>query len=653
MRMLIWLTIFSLSCAFRGVSAADLSNAQVEVKVAAAKPTSSYYWQTTAVGNSALLLTLFCRTCETAVRSGDIPLISVMRDSLGDESTENDRLTSVWLLSYTPYNFGQRMLSAVPFFYWRVGDGSDKVDARHMKPLMDLTVPEHPMISKVTRDIVQWCAFDPLTMPVRASSRAYQSNETEHERLHLGEAIGYLHQAPAGSPDSALTQAELNTLIARLELRKRLLGGLVSRSKAEEVGQKEGFEQERIRSKNWELLRLSADKTGLLFEPINIGGTEGEYGLLWFPLDEGSEPIGTALGPLWKVLDLKNPWTDTRLKEWHGPVFTRAVDQNGSLLPEGSAGARNVQLIPLGAYSLNYPKLPLLLVDFRGQLHVRRHEMTQRTINEVTAGIIGISHFTNWYYYVAADVYDFVASRHGTAMDLESRLDCYSQFRVSLALDASLDGRLRQDMLQRIDSLSVNPLEGSPAREIQMALARYEILQGLATTEDGALTKQLDQQRRAELAVFEATPKGIATQEIFHTASLGFYNKRVKKDETNISKLDTDRRVQTNLEFLQSVVGAGTRPEIAYDREHIRDSVGELSDLLPQSSSARVRRRASTVLGQLKGLTQDDVLQADCSSALQAIERIDPESLDKQNTGIVADFFQNNRKVIGVAEAGQ
>ena len=653
MRILIWLVILSISGAFRGASAADLSNAQVELKVSAAKPLPAYYWRKTTVSNSALLLTLFCRTCENAVRPGDIPLLSVMRDNLGDQSTENDRLTSVWLLSYTPYNFGQRMLSAVPFFYWRVGDGSEKIDERHMKPLMDLTVPEHPMISNATRDLVQWTAFDPLAMPIRASSRAYRSNEVEHERLHLGEAIGYLRQAPVGPPDSALTQAELNTLIARLELRKRLLGGLVSRSKAEEVGQKEGFEQERIRSKNWELLRVCADKSGLLFEPINIGGTEGEYGLLWFPLDGGSAPAGTALGPLWKVLDLKNPWTDSRLKDWRGPVFTRAVDQNGSLLPEGSTGARTVRLVPLGAYSMNYPKLPLLLVDFRGELHVRRHEMTQRTINEVTSGIIGISHFTNWYYYVAADVYDFVASRHGAAMDLESRVDCYSQFRVSLAFDTSLDGGLRQDMLRRIDSLSVNPLEGSPAHEIQVAFSRYDLLQEMAATENGVLTEQLDRQRRAELATFEATRKGIAAQELLHTASFGLYNKRVKADSSNLSQLDTDRRVQTNLEFLQSVAEAGTRPEVAYDSQLISDSVGELSELLPQISSRGVRDQAVVVLDQLKGLTQDQILQADCSSALAAIERIEPRSLERKNTGIVADFRQSNKKVVTVTEAGQ
>ncbi len=95
------------------------------------------------------------------------------------------------------------------------------------------------------------------------------------------------------------------------------------------------------------------------------------------------------------------------LKDWHGSVYERSVTANGDLLPADESGVSTVRLVPLGVYSLNYPKMPLLLIDFRDKLHVRRHELAQRSINEITSGVIGISHFTNWYYYVGADLYDF------------------------------------------------------------------------------------------------------------------------------------------------------------------------------------------------------------------------------------------------------
>ncbi len=172
-------------------------------------------------------------------------------------------------------------------------------------------------------------------------------------------------------------------------------------------------------------------------------------------------------------MNIRDPWQDDRLKHWKGPAYSRSLNEGGSLLPFGEQGAQQVQLVPLGVYSLTYPRVPLLLIDFRDKLHVRRHEMTQRSINEITAGVIGISHFTNWYYYVAADLYDFVVNRHGGAMDRAARLDSYSQFRVALALDRQLNPQLRAQMQRRVDALAINPLEAAPARELQLATARY------------------------------------------------------------------------------------------------------------------------------------------------------------------------------------
>src|SRR3954454_9684490 len=130
-------------------------------------------------------------------------------------------------------------------------------------------------------------------------------------------------------------------------------------------------------------------------------------------------------------------------------------------------------MIPLGVYSLDYPASPLLLIDFRDNLHIRRHEMTQRTINEIVSGIMGISHFTNWYFYAGSFLYDFVVARHGTATNQGERLDSYSSFRTALALDHTLDPNLRGEMERRMDSIAVNPLDGSPVRELELARSRY------------------------------------------------------------------------------------------------------------------------------------------------------------------------------------
>src|SRR6185437_10162935 len=112
---------------------------------------TTYFWRVTPVGGTAQLVTLFCQHCEKGAidPDNDIPLVAVLRDTLGDADAENDRLTSVWLLTYSRPSIPQRLLSAIPFFYWRIGSGSHASAAKGTAPLLDLTSLKHPMIKTV------------------------------------------------------------------------------------------------------------------------------------------------------------------------------------------------------------------------------------------------------------------------------------------------------------------------------------------------------------------------------------------------------------------------------------------------------------------------------------------------------------------------
>ena len=454
--------------------------------------------------------------------------------------------------------------------------------------------------------------------PIRATSRAYRSNEIDHERLHLEEALTYLRQAPVADDGSALTRSQLNTVIARIELRKRLFGGFASELQAKRFGEESAFEQERVRASNWELLRESAERTGLYFESLDVAGTRGQYGILWFPHKMSSEPVGTSLSSVWKLLNIKNPWHDQRLRNWNGPLYERVLDENGTLLPVGTNGAHLVKLIPLSVYSFEYPKVPLLLIDFRDKLHVRSHEMIQRSINEITAGVIGLSHFTNWYYFIGADIYNFVAARHGVAVNQASRLDCYSQFRVALALDPTLDPGLRRQMQRGADSLSVNPLEIAPYRELAFASARYVELTKEAGV-DGPLVRRLNKDRREELERTVESRKQIIRDTAFYGLSFGAYTHRMKAQTDALAQLGSYRRIEYELNYLDAVVKAGTDPEVSYDPALIQNSVAEMSALMPRIESQRLRARAGTALERVKELSRDDALRANCAAAIASI----------------------------------
>ncbi|MBV9532332.1 MAG: hypothetical protein JO283_15040 [Bradyrhizobium sp.] len=603
--------------------------------IAFAATQARYYWHATPVGDSAQLLTLFCQVSD---HDGDsaTPLVAVLRDTLPDANPDNDRLTYVWLFTYQQANVGQRLLSAVPFFYWRPGRGSGTVKDQDISPLLDLTSEQRPMVTRAGRDLFQWTVLDPGLMPIRASSRAYRANETDHLRLHLEEAISYLRDAPAGNGQSALTRNELQTVIARLELRKQLLGGFVDERGAKRYGEEDNYRYERVRSRNWELLRQCAEKTGLYFEQLDLAGTEGEYAILWLSLDDATPapPESRELSAVWKILAVKDPRKDPTFAPAHAKTYVRYISENGALLPDGVLGAKAIRLVPLSVYSLNYPKVPLLLVDFFDRSHVRRHEMLQRSINEITAGIVGLSHFANWYYFVAADLYDFFVERHGAAMNEAERLDCYSQFRVKLELDRQMDPKLRSEMQTRVDSLALNPLEVAPEREMEAARARYNLLINQAG-EGGKLARRLNNDRRKELAFFGQSRKRMFVETVLHDATLGKYTHRAS--EENLATLDRDRRLGADLSFLDSVTENGTQPEVTFEASRIERSVTELGELMQTTNSPALRSHAAATLNRVRALSADPALRAGCSQALvfaQNTRRSPPEGITAKPSAV-------------------
>jgi hypothetical protein len=546
--------------------------------ICALRADEPYHWESTHVDDSAQLLTLF---------SHDVPLVCVLRDKLGHE-----QISYLWLLTYSRPTFGQRTLSAVPFYYWKVGSGSDKVKKNDLKPLMNLSLPQRTVVPSTFRNVIQWTVLDPFSTPLRASSRAYQNNRHDHELLHLEEAESYLQSAPS----AYLTDDERDTIIARLELRKSLLGDLVSAGRAASFGQNAVLEQERICAKNWELLRQCADKTGLVFQPLNLAGTKNEYAMLWAPAHWTAPAPGARLGPVWKLLNIKEP---------HGER----------------------EKIPLGVYSLIYPKMPLLMIDFRNNEHLKWHELSQRAITEITSGVIGISRFTNWYYYVAADLYDFYASRRGTATNQQQRLDCYSKFRVALERDQNMEPALRADMLKRVSFYSVNPLETSAKNEFQAAVKRYDLLQA------NPPVKRLDKDRRIELARYETATKGQQVRgDLLHYSTFGLYTRQAKGADV-LDRLALYREVEYDLSFLDKLSVAGTPPEVAYDSTFIRGAVSELALLLPDVQSPRIRARAEQAIQKLQNLSADSQLRAECLEALDSLHGANTASGLREGSG--------------------
>jgi hypothetical protein len=163
-------------------------------------------------------------------------------------------------------------------------------------------------------------------------------------------------------------------------------------------------------------------------------------------------------------------------------------------------------------------------------------------------------------------------------------------------------------------------LEAAPEREMQVAVARYAQLQADADS-DGRLARRIEKERRAELADFGQARMARVAETLLHDATWGMYTHRTRKGDVNLVALDCERRIQYRLNFLDSLVQAGTPPEIAYDSARIKAAVGELSGLVSSAMPNAVRVHAAATIERVSEISRDEALRSDCSLALAELKR--------------------------------
>jgi hypothetical protein len=486
----------------------------------AAPPTREpqFHIERRAVPGGAELLTVFGRIPDVRNESEDrdVPLLAVLRDTLGDQDPDNDRLRYVWVLTSSSPTVLQRVASAVPFFYWRAGLGKDA--DRTPSPVANLSTPRGHVWTTLAASIAQVMALDPRGAIVRSSTRSYRNNSRDHRQLHLLEGLAVLSQLE-NVPDleTHISEPELLEMQARLALAAQPFGGLVGNSKLPEAYIKQRTRTMEERGHNWELLRQRAEANGLYFEPFGLNGSATQA-LLWV----AKEDLGSPHAFDSQFLDISDPFRDSRLKNWTG--YTEKRDDQ--------------ELIPLGLYSLDHPKVPLLLVDFRNTRAPRRREMIRHAAVDVLSGVIGYSRWGNWPYFAGSWTWNFIRTRHGAASDRTARIRAYSQVRQWLALDSLLDPELRSELLKRLQSLGVNPLEDNVFDEAEFAERQYAALLEYADEPTG-LAARLDRDRSSEILSYEHN-LGVRTAiRVAHVASLGLYSHHEKDAvllETRVSE---------------------------------------------------------------------------------------------------------------------
>jgi hypothetical protein len=539
-----------------------------------------------------------------------IPLVSILRDTLGDNNPENNRLRYVWPLTYTRPSLKQRLAAAIPFFYTRVGN--KERTTKTPPPALDLAAPESDLWNKMFWAALQNVLLDPYGTPIKASTSSYQRNTSDYRKSHIIRALSVLSLYEAVEGESALSNAEMATIQARLLLTDKTFGGLVDDVNLRNYYAKKTTQVRDERGHNWELLRQRAEAESLYFEPLLMPDGSATHALIWVAKRDLVKQQGAPYKG--RFLNIANPWNDKRLLNWRGYVETRYFDAENHMVSSETPNAEAVEMIPLALYGLDNPKIPMLLVDFRDSYNPKKREMSRRVLNDVTRNFLSLSKFGNLPFFLGRTVFDFVTGRRGMDINQPSRLQTYSQLKLLMALNSSLEPELRDEIGGRLERISLNPFENDLNAEANLALEQYDALVAFAKDPNG-LAMRIERDRRAEMMPLEHGRTARIALRTLNVVTFGKYVHREEPSDEIIGRLDIARRLQYHTKFLEQIAKSTIEIEITSNMSDVLRSLRFIAEHGAEAGSS-----AASVTAKIFARTKDDETRRACLDSLSRID---------------------------------
>jgi hypothetical protein len=564
--------------------------------------------------------------------AGEMPLVSVLRDTLGDGDRANDRLRYVWVHGFTSPSMSQRMASAIPFLNRRTGNKQVPEKASLPPSLIDLGAPERELWKTAAWVTAQYALFNPYGVLVKTSVQAFRRNDNDYKTAHIVRALSILdvYEEEADGP-SILTSEELRDVQGRLVLAQRMLGGDIENGYLQRVRELHIAATLDVRGHNWELLRQRVEAEGLYFDPLTMPDGSATHVLVWV----ARQDVDSNRRFNSRFLNIKSPWGDKRLREWTGFTETRTVDSTGALVPPETPGAREIQLIPLAVYGLDHPKIPAVLIDFRDHNNPKRREVTRRMFNDITRNVLGLSPYGDLEYFAGRSVYNFVTGRRGMDINQPSRLRSYSQLRLLLSLNDTIDPQLASEATRLLERVSMNPLQNDLDVERALAEQSYASLVESLQSPDGEMQQVLRRARQQEFVRLKHGPAETAFLKVATIASLGTYRHKEKEPAARQDEeLDVARRLAYHERYLKTLLASTPVVEVTANVDDVRQSLRYLMEHAPVTDES-ISRLASRLFAQtrdveIRELTLDGLARMETPSAHRALLEISRDAKETE-----------------------
>ncbi|MGZ8843708.1 MAG: hypothetical protein ACXW18_08595, partial [Pyrinomonadaceae bacterium] len=475
--------------------------------------------------------------------------------------------------------------------------------------------------------------LDSYGIPLKASSRTYRQNIDDYHSGHVMQALSILdnyekvrlrarsegellalHSAPTETNGSAtrydtsqpllpalapaFTPGEMFEIRARLIQSNNTFGGLLGPDTFHKTVVKRTMVSIDNSGHNWELLRQRAEAEGLYFEPLKMPDGTATHAMLWIAKgDLANQPKHNFER---RFLNIANPWEDEKLRNWNG--YSRVVyfDQDNRPVSADERNARAVEMIPLAVYGLDHPKIPALLIDFRHSLNPKKREMSRRLFSDLTKNIFSLSSFGNIPYFVGRSVFDFVTGRRGMDLNQPTRLRSYSELKLLLSFNPSIDPKLRTEIERRVQNVSLNPLNNDDESEMRLARQQYDALVEYARRPEG-LSAKIERDRRAEMVPLEHGRTARVLYTLGNILSFGRYVHREKATPELYGRLELARRLSHHTRFLSEVARSSPQTDVSWDLSSVKQSLQFLA-----SDGSAASGSASKAAAAIFAKTTDD-----------------------------------------------
>jgi hypothetical protein len=206
-----------------------------------------------------------------------------------------------------------------------------------------------------------------------------------------------------------------------------------------------------------------------------------------------------------------------------------------------------------------------------------------------------------------------------------SRLRSYSELKLLLALNGSIDPALKNEIERRLEKVSVNPLSNDSETEIRLARRQYNSLVDFATRPEG-LPARIGRDRGAEMVPLVHGPAARLFFSLGNVLTFGRYVHRETATPELSARMELARRMQNHTHLLRDVAKSSPQIEVAWDMTNVTRSLrfivdnGSSADKQPARAAAAIFARTSDA--ETRGLCLDALARINNKTARNELLRL-------------------------------